>query len=217
MIRLEFHCHTEYSKDSRVTIDQLIATAKKKQLDKVIVTDHNRIDGAMKAGEKAPEMIVVGEEIMTTEGELLAAFVKEPVPPGLDPQAAIMMLREQGSFISVSHPFDSTRSGAWRLEDLIKITPFVDAIEGFNSRCLRIEDNELATDFARDHSLPCTVGSDAHSNYELGRSTLILPDFSNTTELIAALQKSKRDVRISPFWVHFISTWAKWSKKVNHT
>jgi hypothetical protein len=34
----------------------------------------------------------------------------EEVPPGLTPHEAIRRLRDQGAFISVSHPFDTTRS-----------------------------------------------------------------------------------------------------------
>ncbi len=71
--------------DSRVSIDELIQTAKRKHIDRVVITDHNRIDGALMAKEIAPDLIIVGEEVMTTEGELLAAFVKESIPRGLNP------------------------------------------------------------------------------------------------------------------------------------
>lgn len=213
MIRIEFHCHTEYSHDSRVGIDELIRTARRKHIDRVVVTDHNRIDGARAAEEKAPDLIIIGEEVMTTEGELLAVYVKEAIPRGLTPIMAIEMLRGQGAFISVSHPFDSMRSGAWEIDELRKIAPLVDAIEVFNSRCWSMEQNRLAAEFALTNSLAGTVGSDAHSSYELGRSTLILPAFNGANELKIALRSARHDVRMSPFWVHFISTWAKWSKK----
>lgn len=214
MIRVEFHCHTEYSPDSRVGIDELLRTAKKKHIDRIIVTDHNLIDGAIKAKIMAPEMIIIGEEVMTTKGELLAAFVKEPIPRGLTPTEAIKILREQGAFISVSHPFDSMRSGVWDVDELQKIAPLVDAIEVFNSRCWSMEKNQMAADFAAANSLLGTVGSDAHSSFELGRSTLILSEFNDAIELKAVIGSAKLDVKMSPFWVHFISTWAKWSKKV---
>ena len=165
------------------------------------------------AKEIAPELIIIGEEVMTTKGELLAAFVKELIPRGLSPAQTIKMLREQEAFISVSHPFDSTRSGAWAVDELLKIAPFVDAIEVFNSRCWSMEQNQLAADFASANSLSGTVGSDAHSSYELGRSTLVLPTFNNAAELKAVIASAKQDINMSPFWVHFISTWAKLSKK----
>lgn len=212
MLRIEFHCHTEFSPDSRVSIAELIQTARKKKIDRVVITDHNRIDGALMAKELASELIIVGEEVMTSKGELLAAFVKETIPRGLTPDRAISMLRSQGAFISVSHPFDSMRSGAWDYDELEKIAPLVDAIEVFNSRCWSLKENQKAADFARKHSLAGTVGSDAHSNYEIGRATLLIPPFETAPELKAVIGTAEKDVRMSPFWVHFISRWAKWSK-----
>ena len=61
-----------------------IKAAKEKHIDRVIITDHNRIDGAILANEKFPDIFIIGEEVMTTEGELLAAFVKEVIPERID-------------------------------------------------------------------------------------------------------------------------------------
>ncbi len=213
MIRVEFHCHTIFSHDSLVSIDDLFRTAEEKHLDRVIITDHNRIDGALLAHEKFPKVFVMGEEVMTSEGEILAAFVKEVIPKGLTPLETIQKLRDQGAFIWVPHPFDKARSGSWNLDELQKIAPLVDAIEVFNSRCINNDYNLLAANFAKVNSLLTTVGSDAHSKYELGRSTLVLPDFINAKELKQSLTNARQDVKLTPFWVHFISTWAKLKKK----
>ena len=213
MIRVEFHCHTIYSHDSLVSIDDLYRAAKEKHLDRVIITDHNRIDGALLAHEKFPDIFIVGEEVMTTEGEILAAFVKEVIPKGLTPIETIQKLKDQGAFIWVPHPFDKARSGSWDLNELKKIAPLVDAIEVFNSRCIDNYKNLLAANFAKDNSLLATVGSDAHSIYELGRSTLVLRDFNDAQELKRSLSNATQDVQLTSFWVHFISTWAKLKKK----
>lgn len=213
MINVEFHCHTEYSADSLVNIDVLIAAARQKGLDRMVITDHNEIAGALLARDLAPGLVIVGEEVMTTEGELLAVFVERKVPKGLTPEAAINELRTQGAFISVAHPFDNTRSGSWQLENLLRITPLVDAIEVFNSRCFRNQSNRRAVEFAREHSLLGTVGSDAHAAFELGRARLILQDFSNADELKTAMAEARQEVRMSPYWVHFVSRWARWTKK----
>ena len=83
MLKVEFHCHTLYSNDSLTTPQQLVDAARKKGLDRVVVTDHNTIAGGIEAQMIDPERIIVGEEIMTTRGELLAAFVREEIPAGL--------------------------------------------------------------------------------------------------------------------------------------
>src|SRR5512140_1840648 len=98
MLRTEFHCHTRYSKDSLTEPRDLVRACARKGIDRVIITDHDTVAGARAAKEIDPERVIVGEEIMTTRGEILAAFVAEEVPPGLSPEETIRTLREQGAF-----------------------------------------------------------------------------------------------------------------------
>lgn len=210
MLRVEFHCHTCYSEDALTTASQLLATCARKGIDRVVITDHNTIAGALQVQQLDPERVIVGEEILTTQGELLAAFVQEEVPAGLTPLEAIARLRDQGAFISVSHPFDVFRKGHWRLEHLEAIAPLVDALEVFNSRCVRSTFNIQAQRFAQAWGLLGTVGSDAHIPYEVGRATLLLPHFSNSESLKASLNMAKAMTKLSPPWVHFASRWAVW-------
>ncbi len=135
MLRVEFHCHTLYSKDSLTSPKRLVKICRRKGIDRVVVTDHNSIAGARAAQALDPELVIVGEEILTTRGEILAAYVMEEVPAGLSPPETNHILKEQGAFISVSHPFDIYRGGHWDEADLLEILPDVDAIEVFNSRC----------------------------------------------------------------------------------
>src|SRR5574341_256822 len=135
MLRVEFHCHTIYSRDSLTRPEGLLAACRRKGIDRVVITDHNTIAGALLCQQIDPQRFIVGEEILTQAGELLAAYVQEEVPPGLEPKEAIRRLRDQGAFISVSHPFDTMRKGHWSLELLLEIAPLVDAIETFNARC----------------------------------------------------------------------------------
>jgi predicted metal-dependent phosphoesterase TrpH len=111
---VEFHCHTNASKDSLTKVHDLISMAHKRGLDRLVITDHNTISGAVEAHKIDPELVIVGEEIMTTQGEILTAYVLEEIPAGLPPQVVIKRLKEQGAFISVSHPYDSMRAGGWR-------------------------------------------------------------------------------------------------------
>lgn len=214
MVRVEFHCHTIYSKDSLTRPEALVEACRRKGIDRVIVTDHNSIRGALVAREIDPQRVILGEEIMTTRGELLVAFVKEQIPAGLPPLEAISRLREQGAFISVSHPFDSRRRGAWDLPDLLEIVPYVDAIETFNARCMGDGPNEQAQQFAAVRNLAGTAGSDAHATLELGRATLLLPEFTDAAGLAQALRAAQPQVRRSGAWVHFYSLFAKWSKRL---
>jgi hypothetical protein len=213
MLRVEFHCHTQHSKDSLTRPEDLVINCQRKGIDRVIVTDHNTIRGAQEACQIDPGRVIFGEEIMTRSGEILAAFVQEEIPGGLPAKEALQLLRQQNAFISISHPFDVFRGGHWNTHDLEEILPQVDAIETFNARCLSNRFNQQAQEFARQHQIPATVGSDAHTLVELGRATLLLPDFNNADELRLVIRAGKPQVRLSGGWVHLASRYASWRKQ----
>lgn len=211
-LRVEFHCHTIFSKDSLTRPADLVKACRRKGIDRVVVTDHNTIAGARAAQALDPELVIVGEEIATTRGEILAAFVKEELPKGLTPQETIRLLKDQGAFISVSHPFDVWRSGHWKEQDLLEIVPDVDAIEVYNSRCMLPRFNQEAQQFAEQHNLAGTVGSDAHVTFELGQSLMQLPPFAGAEELRNIIRQGVPKVRQSPAWVRLTSRYAVFYK-----
>jgi predicted metal-dependent phosphoesterase TrpH len=214
-LRLEFHCHTNASKDSLTRPEELVAAARRKGLQRVVVTDHNSTAGARAAQALDPDLIIVGEEIMTARGEILAAFVTDELPPGLSPAETIRRLKDQGAFISVSHPFDRLRAGGWSLPDLLEIAPQVDAIETYNSRCLWPGFNRQASRFAGQHGLAGTVGSDAHAAFELGRAVLLVEPFRGPDELRRVIQTAAARVRWSPPWFHLVSRFAALRKRLD--
>jgi predicted metal-dependent phosphoesterase TrpH len=208
MVRIEFHCHTIFSKDSLTHPADLVKTCRRKGIDRVVVTDHNTIAGARAAQAIDPELVIIGEEIMTTRGEILAAFVNEEIPKGLTPQETTRRLEDQGAFISVSHPFDEWRSGHWQEEDLLEILPDVDAIEVYNSRCMLPRFNREAQQFAEKHRLAGTVGSDAHTAFELGQSLMLLEPFEGAEGMRSVIRRGIPNVRRSPAWVRLTSRYA---------
>ena len=213
-IKADFHNHTRYSKDSLVNIQDLLRVSQRRGIDRLVITDHNTIAGALAAQEIDPQRVIVGEEIKTTQGELLAIFVREEIPPGLPPLEAISRLRQQGAFISVSHPFDIARSGHWELAHLLSIIPFIDGLEIFNSRCGRSIYNTRAQAFALKHHLLGTAGSDAHSLVEIGRATLSLPNFYDAESLRQSLRHASVNGSLSAPWVHITSRYAVWKKSL---
>ncbi len=212
ILRADFHSHTVYSKDGLTGIRKYIDAARRAGLDRIAVTDHNTVRGALEAASLAPDLIIPGEEIQTSEGELLGYYVREEIPKGLTPEASIVRLREQGAAVSVSHPFDRFRRGAWNPVTLARIVPWIDAVEGFNARCMFAADNRDAADFARSHRLPVTAGSDAHAALEIGAAGLEIPPFHDGDTLRAAFRGARVFGRLLPWWVHFLSQYAKWQK-----
>jgi len=213
LLRVEFHCHTHYSRDSLTDINRLVVTARQNGVNRLVITDHNTIQGALKARDLDPELVIVGEELLTTRGELLVAFVQEELPRGLEPMVAIEKLKAQGAFISVSHPFDLRRHG-WALPDLQAITPYVDAIEVFNARCQWSGINLLAADYAREHQMCGTAGSDAHTLREVGRATFQVPPFQTADELRRVMPQASITGRLSSPFIHLTSTYARLYKQL---
>jgi len=212
---VELHSHTAYSPDCLTRLDQLKGICQAKGIDKLAITDHNTGKAALELARLYPIWIIPGEEIMTTQGEILSWFIKQEVPGGLTPLETIGRLREQGAIIGVSHPFDRHRRGAWRLDDLTAIVTKIDAVEVFNSRCLHGEDNYAALRFATQHGKLMTNGSDAHLSSEYGKAVLLLKPFANTADSFRqALEHETRREVLSSSWVHLGSTYAKLVKKL---
>jgi predicted metal-dependent phosphoesterase TrpH len=211
-LRVEFHCHTIYSKDSLTQPKDLVHTARRIGLNRLIVTDHNSTRGALAAKAIDPELVIIGEEIMTTQGELLCSFMTEEIPAFLSPMETIHRLKDQGAFISVSHPFDAQRG--WKLNDLLEIIPFVDAIETFNARCIHADHNDQALAFAKERNLAGTAGSDAHVPRELGRAILILPPFEGAEGLRSVIRQARPITRLSSPAIHLTSRYAVFMKKL---
>lgn len=214
MWKVDLHAHTIYSRDCLTPVAALIERARAVGLDKIAVTEHNNLDGALAAKKLAPELVIVGEEIKTTHGEIIAYFVKECVPKGLSPQETVRRLRDQGAVISVPHPLDSLRRSAMGRENLLEIIDSVDAIEVLNARCVRAADNLAAAELALERGKLVTAGSDAHTLFEVGRCTVMMPEFDDDAESFRdALEQAQPQGEISPFWPHFASTYAKWYKR----
>ncbi|MCD6291516.1 MAG: PHP domain-containing protein [Anaerolineae bacterium] len=213
--KVDLHCHTWHSKDAISSPERMIAMARRRGLDRLAITDHNTIAGALEAKRIAPDLIIVGEEIKTDRGELLAFFVREEVPRGTPMDEALRWLRDQGAVISVSHPLDRYRRGsAVGRETLLEIIHRVDAIEVFNSRCLLPADNRLAAELARRFGLPGTAGSDAHAAVEVGRAGLELPPFSDAESFRLALSDARVFGRLSSPGVHAYSMYARWRNEL---
>lgn len=213
-LNVELHSHTVWSKDCIVSFETILRLCERRQIDRIAITDHNTAEGALAFAQIAPERIIIGEEIMTTKGELLGYFMQETIPAGLSPDETIRRLRDQGAVISVSHPYDRLRKGAWNEPDLLAILDRVDAVETFNARCIYREDNARAQALAARCNLTGTVGSDAHSRPEYGRAMLRMESFTNAPEFLQALKTAQPITDYSPLWVHGNSTTAKWSRKL---
>ncbi|RJQ40779.1 MAG: PHP domain-containing protein [Anaerolineaceae bacterium] len=190
IVRAEFHCHSIYSSDSINRLERLLQTARENGIERLCITDHDTIAGALKAHALDADLVVVSEEVLTASGELIAYFLQEEIPAGLPALQTIALMKEQGAFITIPHPCDAFRA-FWKAGELEEILPQVDAVEVFNARCFKPEFNERALELAEKWNKPFTVGSDAHTYPEVGLATLSLPDFHSSEELRRSIREAR--------------------------
>ena len=190
---LDLHCHTSASFDSIASPRAVAAAAARRGITHLAITDHDRIEGALEARENAPDgiEILVGEEVRTRDGDLIAVFLREAVPPGMSAAETIAAVREQGGLVGIPHPFDRFRGSLSKGEHpsgLEALAASVDWIEAWNARVMLGDGNERATELARKVGIPGVAVSDAHSTIEVGIAATILDgDPSTPSGLLAAL------------------------------
>lgn len=212
--RVELHCHTMFSPDSLTKPQAIVAACRQRGIDRIAITEHNNIAGALAVRSLAPDLVIVGEEIKTSAGEILAWFLSEEVPKGLSPEETIRRLRGQGAVISLSHPLDPSRgSSAMGLEATLSIIEQVDALEVFNARCLRPDPNEAARRLAEDYGKLMHASSDAHTAGEIGTAVTLMPPFDDAESFRRSLAQATFQARLSGAHVRLFSRYAAMVKR----
>ncbi len=186
---VDLHCHTRASFDCLSSPAAVARLAAERGLTHLAITDHHRLDGALEARAAAPQglTVIVGEEIRTTAGDLIALFIERPIPPGLSAVEAIDAVREQGGLVGIPHPFDRFRGSLGRDAAIASLAPLVDWVETHNARLVG-RGNERAVELALDNGLPGVAVSDAHTLLEVGVAyTVLQGDPSTPAGLLEAL------------------------------
>jgi predicted metal-dependent phosphoesterase TrpH len=193
----DLHTHTRASFDSLATPASLVRTAAARGLTHLAITDHDRIEGALEARDRAAAIapgltVIVGEEVRTAEGDLICLFLERAIGPGRSAEDTIAEAREQGALVGIPHPFDRFRGSLLRDARMERLAGLVDWVEGHNARVAFGKGNELASAFALQHRLPRIAVSDAHSAFELGVAyTAFDSDPSTAAGLLDALPRAE--------------------------
>ncbi len=190
---VDLHCHSAASFDSLSPVSSIVRTAVQRGLTHLAITDHERLDGALEARDMAPPglEIIVGEEVRSTDGDVIGLYLTSPVPPGLSALETVAAIHEQGGLAGIPHPFDRFRASGLAgtaNEQLERLAAEIDYVEAFNARVPYAAANERAAAFARSHKLAGVAASDAHSLLEVGIAYTVLPGpISGADDLRAAL------------------------------
>jgi len=192
VFRMDMHVHTEFSPDAFLSLKTIVKVCKAKGINCLAVTDHDTIKGARQLQKMTSSLrVIIGEEIESTEGEIIGLFLKAEISPHLSPEATISEIRKQGGIVYIPHPFATSRKLIFRKARLAELTGEIDILEVFNSRSLCRASNGRALEFALSKNLLCGAGSDAHSRLELGNAYVELKKFETKDDFLENLKKAK--------------------------
>ncbi|MEI6126898.1 MAG: PHP domain-containing protein [Pseudomonadota bacterium] len=213
---LDLHVHTHHSLCSNLNPCDIEKIALRRGLSAVAITDHNTLRGAREVLAHATTIkVIVAEEIRTNRGEIIGYFLKEKIQAGLSPEETIREIRMQEGLVSIPHPFDRLRSSRIEKDALEKILDRIDMIEVFNSRDILTNREQDLMEKAKQCGVLPVVSSDAHLKTEIGRSCIIIEDFTGPQDFLNKLKSAQQVSRKSPFWVHIVTKCIRAYKKAS--
>ena len=209
--------HSCYSSDSKSRLRDILSTIKKNGLGGVAITDHNSVDGAVKAVEIGRGMgiiVIRGIEITSAEGHILAYGVGEKLPNKLSPEETIEEIESLGGISVIPHPYRRISGIGGKIARSLRPS----AIETLNARSPAGE-NARAMKLAEALDTPQTGGSDAHELEYLGNAYTLFPSGLVTEEeLLEALRKGKartggRSTTVKEIVRYYTKITTNWTKR----
>ncbi|MBI3287383.1 MAG: phosphotransferase [Chloroflexi bacterium] len=186
MGKADLHIHSTAS-DGLASVPEILEHVEAHtDLDLIAIADHDMLEGSLEARELAAHktyrfQVMVGVEITTLEGHLLAYDIEKPIRM-LQPLArTIERVAAQGGFCVIPHPMSwLTRSlgqrGIRRLLSDPHLRAVVWGIEVFNpSLAGRVTYRKAMALNRREFGLGEFAGSDAHLWEHIGRSYTVFP------------------------------------------
>ena len=168
---------------------RLVRRAREVGLDRVAITDHGAIAGALEASALDPELVIVGEELKCANGaHMIGLFLKERIPNGLSVAEAAQRIRGQGGVVYAPHPFAYLLRPSKRGLSVLEVA---DVVEVYNARAFARPWNPRAAAAAAERGLSCVAGTDGHFPSEVGRAFTELPGFHDAQSFIDAARSAR--------------------------
>jgi hypothetical protein len=193
LILCDLHMHTDWSYDCSVPASDLLDYAEGQGLGAIAITDHNVFGGAQEAVQRGRErklIVIPGEEVKTTSGEVIGLFLRDEIPRGMTMGETIAAIRDQDGLVYLPHPFDRLHSVP-AARTLHAHLADVDVFEVYNARLLLDGYNDEALRFARKYNLTMGAGSDAHVLQGVGTGLVRMRVFETPEEFLISLRSAE--------------------------
>lgn len=183
LAKADLHIHSNFS-DGRPSVEEILEyTEKNTNLDVIAITDHDTIEGALRARELMKKKkyrfeLIVGEEISSNEGHILGLFLTEKIEPNQPAHEVLKQVHAQGGISIAAHPFYKSRMNNGKIiwakgvgaTTLIQEKTHFNAIETVNATPTFEEENLRAKYINRLLLLRAETGSsDAHILQAIGK------------------------------------------------
>lgn len=191
MLKLDLHIHSQYSDDGIGTPKEIIKNLQKKGLNGMAITDHNTVEGTLKALKVAPKdfIVITGVEISTKDGHIIGLDLKENIPRGLPAEETIDKIIDLGGTPIIPHLYRNM-SGV-KKEKLKKFYNKLSAIEVFNA-CSLPKTNLKTAKVAKQYNLGGTGGSDSHDPAYVGYAYTTVDTTDTTVDSIISMINKKK-------------------------
>lgn len=172
----DLHVHTTISDGHASPEDVIAYTLAQTSVTMIAITDHDQIHGAKRAADAAAGtrlQVIIGEEVSSRDGHILAYFIEERIAPGMSTRDTIRAIHEQGGLAVCAHPYDWMVRSCGRAGLLRRAAGHdpewqFDAIETLNASLRPRAANTQAAAAATLLGLPVVGGSDSHCVTTIG-------------------------------------------------
>jgi predicted metal-dependent phosphoesterase TrpH len=189
VIKVDLHVHSSASFDSTSEPELVANRSSRLGLDPLFLTDHDTTVAAFRLQVASRRRVVVGEEITTTDGELIGLFLQRRIPPGLTARQTALEIKDQAGLVYLEHPYDQFRRhlSEEAIEDLAGL---IDIVEVFNARSDE-KTNHRAEELREILGAAAGAGSDAHTLKELGSVYVEMENFDGAHDFLANLRSAR--------------------------
>ena len=187
---LDMHIHeSTCSSDSRMTLAEIVETAKITGLDGLCITDHDSMGLREQAEAYSREIgfpIFVGVEYYSLWGDITAFGIDTFPDTRIPAQDFIDQVNAAGGFCVACHPFRSNNRG---LKEHLRDVHGLHGVEVLNGST-DLAANRLALARCRELGLAAIGASDAHWTSQVGVYATYVPGHPRTiSELVQALHQ----------------------------
>lgn len=187
---VDMHLHeSTCSSDSKMTLEEIVATARERGLDAVCITDHDSMglkETAERYSRETGFPVFVGVEYFSLWGDITAFGIDRFPDKRIPAQEFVDQVNAAGGFCVACHPFRNNNRGfeehLWEIQGLHG----VEVLNGSTD----MEANRKALSICQARNMQMVGASDAHWTSQLGKYATMVPGEPKTLEeFVAALHK----------------------------